>query len=125
MTTDARGITVDRTVDALDRVTFVDYPDNALDTTYTYDTAPVACGGTSFPVGRLGSILRNGASIDHCYDRFGRQTLDGELIYAWDDNGNRTGVAYPGGVSATYGFDFADREASLTVTTPGPPPDTP
>jgi YD repeat-containing protein len=118
-TQDARGITVDRTVDALDRVTFVDYPDNALDTTYIYDTAPVACGGTSFPVGRLGSITRNGTSIDHCYDRFGRQTLDGELVYAWDANGNRTGIAYPGGVSATYGFDFADRETSLTVTTPG------
>src|SRR5690606_27692133 len=103
-TTDARAITVTRTLDAADRVTFVDYPDDALDTTYSYDAAPAACGGTSFPVGRLGSITRNGTAVEHCYDRFGRVTLDGELVYAWDGNGNRIGIAYPGGVSAVYGF---------------------
>ena len=35
--TDARMITTVHTVDELDRVTFVDYPDDTLDITYTYD----------------------------------------------------------------------------------------
>ena len=30
--------------------------------------------------------------------RFGRQLQDGELLYAYDKNGNRTEVGYPGGV---------------------------
>ncbi|HSL81643.1 MAG TPA: RHS repeat-associated core domain-containing protein, partial [Thermoanaerobaculia bacterium] len=54
-----------------------------------------------------------------CHDRFGRTTRDGELTYSWDANGNRTGIGYPGGVVATYTHDFADREVTLSVTTPG------
>ena len=118
-TTDARGVTVIRTVDELDRVTFVDYPDDALDTTYAWDAEPVSCAGASFEIGRLGSITRDGQAVEYCYDRFGRTTKDGELVYVYDANGNRTGIGYPGSVSATYGFDFADREVSLDVTTPG------
>ena len=119
VTTDFRGITVSRTLDALDRVTLVDYPGTDLDTTYTYDAEPVSCGGTSFEIGRLGAITRGGQAVEYCYDRFGRTTKDGELTYLYDANGNRVALAYPGGVSAAYGFDFADREVSLDVTTPG------
>jgi RHS repeat-associated protein len=118
-TTDARGVTVNRTVDVLDRVTFVDYPDDALDTSYIYDAEPVACGGASFEIGRLGAITRAGESVEYCYDRFGRATRDGELTYSYDTNGNRTGIGYPGGVAATYSHDFADREVTLAVTSPG------
>ncbi len=117
-TTDARGVTVARTIDELDRVTNVDYPDDTLDTDYAYDAAPGSCGGTSSPVGRLASITRGGESLDFCYDHFGRTVKDGELAYGYDLNGNRTGIVYPGGVSAAYGFDFSDREVSLEVTTP-------
>ncbi len=116
--TDARGIVVARTIDELDRVKNVDYPDDTLDTTYLYDTAPGSCAAPGSPLGRLASITRNGETLDFCYDHFGRTTKDGELGYAWDANGNRTGIAYPSGVSAAYGFDFADRETSLSVTTP-------
>ena len=35
-----------------------------------------------------------------------------------DANGNVTTIGYPGGVTATYTHDFADRQATLTVTTP-------
>ncbi|HSL83931.1 MAG TPA: hypothetical protein VLF66_14245, partial [Thermoanaerobaculia bacterium] len=117
-TTDARGVTVSRIVDAADRVTSVDYPDDALDTDFGYDAAPAACGGASFPLGRLGSITREGEAIEFCYDALGRRTRDGELTMSFDANGNRTGIGYPGNVSATYTFDFANREESLTVTTP-------
>ena len=117
-TTDARGVTVTRTVDAADRVTAVDYPDPAIDTTYAYDTAPTVCAGTSFPLGRLSSITRDSEAVDFCYDRFGRQTRDGELTYAYDVNGNPAQIGYPGSVSAAYAYDFADRPLSLSVTTP-------
>jgi YD repeat-containing protein len=56
-TTDARGITVARTVDELDRVTFVDYPGTPLDVTYTYDDPAVP-----FSLGRLTAITRAGRS---------------------------------------------------------------
>lgn len=35
----------------------------------------------------------------------GNRTRDGELAYSYDDKGNRTGIRYPGGVMATYGYD--------------------
>jgi YD repeat-containing protein len=66
--TDARGITMERTVDELDRVTFVDYPTDSLDTTYVYDDPLVP-----FSLGRLTSIVRGGTSVDYEYDRFGRR----------------------------------------------------
>ena len=64
-------------MDALDRVTSVDYPDypdDSLDTTYTYDDPLVA-----FSLGRLTAIERDGESVEYAYDRFGRVIQDGEL----------------------------------------------
>jgi RHS repeat-associated protein len=107
--TDGRGVTVSYAVDPLDRTTFSDFPDNSLDVTETYD-AP-----GSFALGRLTSVQRNGQSVDYAYDRFGRMTQDGALGYVYDKNGNRTEIDYPGGVKATYAFDFADREAQLAL----------
>ncbi len=52
------------------------------------------------------------------YDHFGRLTRDGALAYGYDKNGNRSTIEYAGGVSVTYGYDFADRQDGLTVTTP-------
>ena len=86
--TDARGVTVDREIDELDRVELVDYTDNMLDTAYGYDTPPAACTAGSFAIGRLASIARNGNAVDYCHDRHGRTTRDGELTYGYDDNGN-------------------------------------
>ncbi len=82
-------------IDELDRVTNVDYPDDTLDTTYLYDTAPGSCASPSAPIGRLASITRNGQTLDFCHDHFGRMVKDGELGYTWDANGNRTGIVYP------------------------------
>jgi RHS repeat-associated protein len=110
---DARGVVVDRAVDALDRVTSVDYPDDTLDIDYDYDT-PGGCAET-FLLGRLSSIIRNGESVDYCYDRFGRATEDGALGFRYDENGNRIEIDYPGDVTASYTYDFADRQQALTV----------
>ena len=114
--TDARGITETRTLDELDRVTFIDYPNDTLDITHTYDDV-----AAPFSLGRLTSIERDGHAVAITYDRFGRQLQDGELLYAYDKNGNRTEVGYPGGVMAIYTYDYADRQATLTVTQPGEP----
>ena len=112
--TDARLIVTTRVVDALDRVTFVDYPDDTLDITYTYDDPMVP-----FSSGRLTAIARNGTSIDHGYDRFGRLTQDGTLAYTYDKNGNRSTISYPSGVTTTATYDFADRPETLDAVLPG------
>jgi RHS repeat-associated protein len=116
-TTDARGVTMLRTVDELDRVTAVDYPDASLDTTYTWDDPTV-----DFSQGRLTAVARNGETVAYGYDRFGRTTVDGGLSYGFDKNGNVTTVGYPGDVTATYTHDFADRETSLTLQAGAEPP---
>jgi RHS repeat-associated protein len=106
---DARGITTTRTPDALDRVTLIHYSDGTTpDVTYTYD-APCAFGK-----GRLCSITQSGTVTGYDYDRFGRVLQDGALAYQYDANGNRTQITYPGNVTATYGYDFADRQTSLS-----------
>jgi RHS repeat-associated protein len=107
--TDARNVTLQRTLDALDRVTFADYPDNTLDTAYTYDDPAVP-----FSKGRLTALARGGRTVAYSYDRFGRILQDGALVFAYDANANVQSVSYPGGITATYTYDFADRPASLS-----------
>ncbi len=109
-TTDARGIVSTRQVDALDRTIAADYPGTDLDVDYVWDDPAAA-----FSRGRLSAIIRGGERIDYAYDRFGRAIRDGALAYAYDDNGNRVGIVYPGGLQAIYSYDFADRPASLTL----------
>ncbi len=115
--TDARPVTVTRTVDGADRVTLIQYPDPALQTTFTYGTSP-----TSFNVGRLISVARPNSVINYAYDRFGRITQDGAMSYQLDANGNRTTLTYPLGVQAQQTFDFADRPRSLTLLDGANPP---
>lgn len=108
--TDARGVTASRSYDALDRLTFLDYPDDSLDTTYTYDAPSVP-----FSKGRLTSIDRGETSIAYTHDRFGRMLQDGAVTNSYDKNGNSATLAYPNGVVATYTYDFADRQSTLQM----------
>ncbi len=109
-TTDARGIVTTRTIDALDRVTLVSYPDTEKEVKYTYDDPLVP-----FSLGQLTRIERGRIGVDSTYDGFGRVLRDGGLVYALDANGNRSTVTYPGGVVATYSYDFADRPLGATL----------
>ncbi len=114
--TDPRGVTIARTLDALDRVTLIDHADSTLDTAFTYDGSAAL-----FQKGRLVTINRGvGASvISYAYDRFGRMTQDGSLGYAYDKNGNRAEILYPDGTRACYGYQtFADRQSSLSRAEP-------
>jgi RHS repeat-associated protein len=109
--TDARSVTISMTYDALDRLTFTDYPtDDDEDTTYTYDSPSV-----SFSKGRLTSIDRGDTSISYGYDRFGRLIQDGTLASSFDKNGNLLTLGYPNSVTATYTYDFADRQSTLQM----------
>jgi RHS repeat-associated protein len=109
--TDARSVTVSKTYDALDRLTLIDYPNNDdEDTTFTYDSPSVA-----FSKGRLTSIDRDVTSVSYAYDRFGRTTQDGSLTNSYDKNGNLLTLGYPNSVTATYTYDFADRQSTLQV----------
>lgn len=108
--TDARPVTLSRTYDALDRVTSIDYPDPAFDTTFTYDAV-----GVAFSKGRLTSIDRGGSTVSYTYDRFGRTLQDGTLVATYDKNGNPLTLDYPNGVKATYTYDYADRPSTLQI----------
>lgn len=107
--TDARAVTVSMTYDALDRLTLVDYP-NDDDTTYTYDSPSV-----SFSNGRLTEIDRGSTSVAYTYDRFGRMTQDGALTSSYDKNGNVLTLGYPNSLTATYTYDFANRQSTLQM----------
>jgi RHS repeat-associated protein len=90
-------------------VSTMTYPNPNLNGTYQYDTGP-------FAKGRLTGITRYGGTVAYAYDRFGRAMQDGTLAYTYDANGNRTSIGYPGGgPTASYTFDFADREQSLSL----------
>ncbi len=117
--TDARGVVMTRQLDPADRPTQVSYSgDPTLTTTFAYD-ATTATG--TFPIGRLSSISKGsgtaGIVIAYTYDLFGRTLQDGALAYGYDGNGNRTAIVYPGNVTACYGYDVADRQASLAYST--------
>lgn len=116
--TDARGVLRTRTLDALDRVTQETYSgDPGLTVDYTYDDPSV-----DYSLGRLTRIARHGTGVDYEYDVFGRVTRDGSLTYGYDANGNRLTAGYPGGATATYGFDFADRHQTLEIQVGAGPP---
>lgn len=113
---DARGIVTTRSIDALDRITAVTYPDPNLNITYTYDDPAVP-----FSKGRPTRIARHDQSVDYRYDRFGRILQDGALTYDYDANGNPTSLMYPGGVEAVTTYDYADRPATLLARRAGQP----
>jgi RHS repeat-associated protein len=114
---DGRGVAMARTVDPLDRVTFVDYPGTDLDTNYTYDDIAVP-----FSKGRLTSIARPGSTVAYQYDRFGRVTQDGALGFTYDKNGNRATTTYSPTVALCTTYDFAERPATLKYTSAGGDP---
>ena len=121
---DARGVTISRNYDAMNRpatvgaLPAIDYASASLDVNYVWGS-----NAGAFEKGRLKTISTTSTSIAYEYDRFGRMTQDGSLGYSFDKNDNATQIAYPGGVLATYTFDFADRQASLSVTKGGYPPE--
>ncbi len=112
--TDGRGILAERALDAAGRVeeeVFDAGGSDPVTTTYTYGSTP-----SQFDVGRLIDVTgaSAGVTITLAYDRFGKLIQDGELFYEYDDNGYRTEILYPSGLTAIYTPDFADRDGELS-----------
>jgi RHS repeat-associated protein len=121
--TDARGIQVTYTYDALNRVTLVDYPGTAEDITYVYD-AGTNCG---LGLGRLCTITDQSGITQYGYDAFGNITtqIKTELGvtyttgYSYDAGNRVTRITYPDGREVNYIRDALGRIASITTTVNG------
>jgi len=106
---DARGVQVDYTYDALNRLTSVDYPEGMAlvseDVTYTYDSATQPYGK-----GRLTGITDESGTTVLIYDARGnvteeRRTIEGTTYvtgYSYDSADRLTGITYPTGRIVTY-----------------------
>lgn len=110
--TDARGVVSSYTYDPLNRLTAVAYPDADLDIAYVYDQAHRANGcSTSFPVGRLTTMVDLWGETRYCYDRRGNVTKKiyhekGKTAqvtqYSYTLADRLTSITYPSGAVVTY-----------------------
>jgi RHS repeat-associated protein len=126
-TTDARGATTTRAYDALSRILTATSVLGASSEVVSFAYDPTA---GSYGKGRLSSMTDPSSSTTYADDRRGLMRTGAKTIlgdsytrYAYDANGNRSGMTYPSGRQLTYAFDFADRALSLSgtlnaVTTP-------
>jgi RHS repeat-associated protein len=105
--TDYNGAVTDYTYDDLNRLTTIAYPD-ATSATYGYDS-----------LSHLTSATNQNGTVTLGYDQIGRAsgTTDvwGQtLTYAYDANGNRTGLSVGGSSLATYQYNAVNRISKLT-----------
>ena len=124
--TDARGVSIGYTYDALDRNVTVDYSDTAInpDIRRYYDGATNGKG--LFWHDYAGGDYYNGANVEHravdAYDAHGRPLTRRVLFKtggvwgqnftvqrAYDRAGNVVSQTYPSGRTVTYGYDAAGR----------------
>jgi YD repeat-containing protein len=118
--TDARGITVLYSYDALNRLTVVDFP-NDTDITYMYDN-PCPNGK-----GRLCQVVDQSGTTTYAYSVKGELLQEDKLIlgvnyttgYQYDDNGNLEVLTYPSGRTVRYVYDDADQPTDVLTTPPG------
>jgi RHS repeat-associated core domain len=123
--TDARGVTVTSTYDAIDRIATSSYPDTTLNVTYHYDEADAVTGCSgSYPVGRLTRVIEaNGTATVYCYNRLGevtrkQLTVDGAMSttsYTYTLAGRLSGMTYPSGAQVTYGRNGEGRINAATL----------
>jgi RHS repeat-associated protein len=117
--TDARGITVLYSYDALNRLTLVDFP-TETDIVYTYDTCTNGKG-------RVCQVVDQAGTTTYTYSPKGELVQEDKLIlgvnyataYQYDDNGNIEVLTYPSGRTVTYVYDNADQVNTVLTTAPG------
>jgi len=115
--TDARGVRVDYVYDALNRLTVIDYADNTLDVTFTYDAG---ANGT----GRLTSMTDAAGSESYGYDARGNVTSVVRVIdesnyttgYQYNGADRVTKIVYPSGMGVDYTLDAAGRVIAVDKT---------
>ncbi len=121
--TDGRGVIVTYQYDALNRLTLIDYPDNALDTVYVYDENLAGENG----LGRL-TTVHDGSGDSHWrYDVFGNviahTTLRGGLEhttgYAYNAADQLIRITYPSQRTVDYPRDADGLIRTITSTLDG------
>ena len=115
---DARGIQVDFTYDALNRLASESYPAApAEDATFSYD----ATAGGNHGIGRLTGIADETGSSAIAYDLRGNRVEETRVIgglsyttsYAYDLADNLTAITYPDGRIVTYQRDELGRVSAI------------
>jgi RHS repeat-associated protein len=107
---------VEYNYDVLNRLTFIDYLDDTLDTTFTYDVGANAKGKMS------GVVYKHG-SINFTYDGFGQVEDKTSLIngvfntttYNRDIYGRLDSMVYPSGMILNYTYDSLGRLDKITM----------
>ena len=99
---DARGVVINYTYDALNRLTSSQYTDTSLNAAYHYDEANsvTGCAG-SFPVGHLTRVVESQVTTTYCYD------ARGNVVQKRQAQGAQTDVT-------NYGYTLADRMSIVT-----------
>jgi YD repeat-containing protein len=120
-------IVVRYTHDALGRLTRIDYTDDELDTTYTYDE-PAGGPGAA---GRLTTLTDQSGVTAFTYTREGRLasvrhtardgTLTHTVAYGYDAAGRVESLAYPSGLEAVYSRDAGGRVERVETVIDGVP----
>ncbi|HUP62563.1 MAG TPA: RHS repeat-associated core domain-containing protein [Thermoanaerobaculia bacterium] len=123
--TDANGAMTTRTFDALGRpVTAISTRSGVPDETvsWTYDNP--AAG--RFATGRLSSMTDPAGSTSYFYERRGLLRREERAFvgvsqtstttFTYDTDGNRSSVAYPSGLLASYAHDYSSRPVGVTTS---------
>ena len=121
--TDARGIILNYSYDALNRITQLDAPGIDDDIIYIYDSAPGCTNG----IGRLCQVLDNSGVTTYSYDAFGNlsQQTKTELgvtyttQYTYDAGNRISTITYPDGRTLTYTRDAVGRITDISMTVEG------
>ncbi|MDO8704977.1 MAG: RHS repeat-associated core domain-containing protein [Sulfuricaulis sp.] len=120
--TDARGVLATYTHDALNRLTFLDYPGIDDDVTFRYDGP--AC---SYGRGRLCQALTVGGNRSYGYDAYGNvvdlsyqiNSVNYVVHYGYDAGNRIKTITYPSGLVITYIRDAVGRIQYITRTVGG------
>jgi len=126
--TDAKGVVVNRTYDALDRVQAVTYSDSSLNASYHYDESNsiTGCAG-SFPVGHLTRLVEGAVTTVYCYDNQGNVTAKSQtqgaqtdiIRYAYTLANRLKSVTSPNLNVTQYSRDAVGRVTSVSISIAG------
>jgi len=114
---DARGITVNYTYDALNRVTLAAYPDASENITYRYDNCQNG-------IGRLCEVTDPSGTTTFAYDVYGNITTQTKVelgdtyvtTYTYDDVDKITSITYPNGIRLNYQRDSLSRITNIQLS---------
>ena len=115
--TNANSVNVAYEYDALNRISRIDYQDDALDTQLTYDEGQNGKG-------RLTSITDGSGSTQYQYNAHGQLSQASSTVagvqfnsaFAYNDAGQLTQITYPSGMQVAYSYDAAGRLSTIQRT---------